>query len=66
MHNEILLQVLPNARRDLLILLPSRNRSPVCPVAHPLSDPARSMRDIFAILKLLLNPEARSLCLIHT
>ena len=48
------------------MLFPSRNRSPVWPVAQPLSDPAKSMRDIFAILKFVLNPAVRSLCLIHT
>lgn len=48
------------------MLLPSRNRSPLWPVAQPLSDPAKSMSDILAIFMFVLKPDARSLCFIQT
>ena len=57
---------LPSAKRERLMLFPSRKRSPDSPVAHPLSDPAKSMSDIFATLTFVLRPDARSLCLIQT
>ena len=47
----------PNASNDLLIFAPSRNLAPLFVVTVALSEPARSINDIFAILTSVLNPD---------
>lgn len=52
--------LLPNAKRDLLMLDPSRKRAPRKPVTAPLSDPAKSIIDSLAIDTLDLTSEERA------
>ena len=44
------LMQLPNASSDLLMLAPSLSLAPLFVVTVALSDPARSMRDILALV----------------
>ena len=49
----------PSAGKDLLILAPSLMRAPLLHVTVALSDPARSIRDSFAVLTSVLRPAVR-------
>lgn len=51
---------LPRARRDLLILDPSLNLTPLYPVAAPRSDPARSIMDSLEMVTVALTLASRS------
>uniref|UniRef100_A0A915HMT9 Uncharacterized protein n=1 Tax=Romanomermis culicivorax TaxID=13658 RepID=A0A915HMT9_ROMCU len=53
---------LPRASNDLLMLAPSRIRSPQFLVAVALSDPAKSTKTILEIKTSLLKPAFRGLC----
>ena len=53
---------LANARRDLLIFAPSYNLIPLLFVAEALSDPAKSIRESFAMFIYAEIPCALSLC----
>ena len=56
------LMQLPRAKRDLLILAPSTSLKPRLFVLLALSEPARSIRDNFAMLISADIPWALSLC----
>lgn len=56
----------PRARRERLMLAPSRNLAPRLVVTVALSDPARSMRDILATRTLVLMFAVRSRCRTNT
>ena len=56
----------PRASRDLLMLAPSLNRAPLLDVTIARSDPAKSVSDIFPIVKFAFNPAVRSFCRTNT
>ena len=56
----------PRASKDLLMLAPSLNRAPLFDVTIARSDPAKSIRDIFPIVKFACNPAVLSFCRTNT
>jgi hypothetical protein len=51
---------LPSASSDLLMLAPSLSLAPLFVVTVALSDPARSIRDILALVTCALRPAVRA------
>ena len=56
----------PRASKDLLMLAPSLNRAPLLDVTRARSDPAKSISDIFPIVKFAFNPAVLSFCRTNT
>ena len=56
----------PRASKDLLMLAPSLNRAPLLEVTIARSEPAKSIRDIFPIVKFACNPAVLSFCRTNT
>ena len=48
------------------MLAPSLNRAPLLDVTMARSDPAKSVSDIFPIVKFAFNPAVRSFCRTNT
>ncbi len=51
---------LPSASSDLLMLAPSLSLAPLFVVTVALSDPAKSIRDILALVTCALRPAVRA------
>ena len=56
----------PRASKDLLMLAPSLNRAPLLDVTIARSEPAKSIRDIFPMVKFACNPAVLSFCRTNT